>query len=48
MPPAPLLEGELGSAGVVQQADGFFRFSQSQGTAIASYLGLLGNLVGAK
>jgi hypothetical protein len=44
MPPAPLLEGKLGSDGVVQQADRFFRFSQSQGAAIVSYLGLLGNL----
>jgi hypothetical protein len=46
MPPAPVLEGKLGGDGVVQ--DGFFRFSQSQGMAIASYLGLLGNLAGAK
>jgi hypothetical protein len=48
MPLAPVLEGKLGSDGVVQQAGGFFKFSQSQGTTIASYLGLLGNLAGAK
>jgi hypothetical protein len=34
MPPAPLQEGKLRSDGVVQQADGFFMFSQSQGTLV--------------